>query len=88
MAFTKTQIGVTVGIVVAAVAVWHFVDAGKSKPKQNAVVPVSVLTLTASDVPVYVDGIGTIQAYNTVVVRPRVDGELTAVKFREGQDVK
>ena len=33
-------------------------------------------------------GIGTVQAYNTVTIHARVDGELTSVAFREGQDVK
>lgn len=87
--FTKTQIGATaIVVVVAAAAVWHFTGAEKSKRAQGAPIMVSVLTVTAADVPVYVNGIGTIQAYNTVTVRPRVDGELTAVKFSEGQDVK
>jgi multidrug efflux system membrane fusion protein len=40
------------------------------------------------DVPIFLDGLGTVQAFNTVTVRPRVDGELTQVLFREGEDVK
>jgi multidrug efflux system membrane fusion protein len=40
------------------------------------------------DVPIYLDGLGTVQAYNTVLVRSRVDGELVKVAFTEGQDVK
>jgi multidrug efflux system membrane fusion protein len=39
-------------------------------------------------VPLYVVGIGTIQAYNTVTMHARVDGELVNVAFKEGQDVK
>lgn len=41
----------------------------------------------AEDVPIILSGIGTVQALNTVSVRSRVDGEITAVLFREGQDV-
>ena len=39
------------------------------------------------DVPLTVDGIGTVQALNTVNIRPMVDGPLTEIRFREGQDV-
>ncbi len=42
----------------------------------------------AGDVPVYLTGLGTVQAYNTVTVRVRVDGALDKVVFVEGQDVK
>ena len=38
--------------------------------------------------PIYLDGLGTVQAFNTVTVHTRVDGELQQVLFHEGQDVK
>jgi multidrug efflux system membrane fusion protein len=41
-----------------------------------------------SDVPIYFDGLGTVQAFNTVTVTTRVDGQLQRVNFVEGQDVK
>ncbi|HLX60392.1 MAG TPA: efflux RND transporter periplasmic adaptor subunit [Planctomycetota bacterium] len=40
------------------------------------------------DVPLYLDGLGTVQAFNTVTVRPQIDGQLVNVAFKEGQDVK
>jgi multidrug efflux system membrane fusion protein len=40
------------------------------------------------DVPIYLTGIGTVQAFNTVNIQSRVDGEITSIHFREGQDVK
>jgi multidrug efflux system membrane fusion protein len=53
-----------------------------------APVPVKVAAAQVEDVPIYLTGIGTIQAYNTVNVQSRVDGEITEIKFVEGQDVK
>jgi multidrug efflux system membrane fusion protein len=52
--------------------------------------PVPVLAAPAkfSDVPVYLDGVGTTKALNTVTVRPQVDGKLTRILFKEGQDVE
>ncbi|MEP6668823.1 MAG: efflux RND transporter periplasmic adaptor subunit [Chthoniobacter sp.] len=51
-------------------------------------VPVVAGTVQQKDVPIYLEGIGTIQALNTVTVRARVDGQLEKVAFTEGQDVK
>src|ERR1700756_1431710 len=51
-------------------------------------VPVVVGLVQKRDVPIYLDGIGTVQAYNTVTVHPQVGGTLTTVAFKEGQDVK
>jgi membrane fusion protein, multidrug efflux system len=51
-------------------------------------IPVSVATVERRDVPIYLTGLGTVQAFNTVTVKTRVDGELIKVAFTEGQDVK
>jgi multidrug efflux system membrane fusion protein len=52
--------------------------------------PVPVLATPArlADVPVYLDGVGTAKALNTVTVRPQVEGKLLSVAFKEGQDVQ
>lgn len=55
---------------------------------RNLPVPVLATTPQAKDVPVYLDGVGTIRALNTVTVRAQVEGKLTAVLFKEGQDVE
>jgi multidrug efflux system membrane fusion protein len=52
--------------------------------------PVSILAEDAriADVPVYLEGVGSAKARNTVTVRAQVDGKLLSVNFKEGQDVK
>lgn len=52
--------------------------------------PVAVVEgiVSTKDVPIYLDGLGTVQAFNTVTVRARVDGQLIKVLYTEGQDVK
>lgn len=51
------------------------------------VVPVLATDARSADVPVYLDGVGTAKALNTVVVRPQVDGKIISISFTEGQDV-
>jgi multidrug efflux system membrane fusion protein len=51
-------------------------------------VPVVAGKAEQKDVPIYLDGLGTVQAFNTVTVHSRVDGALVQVNFSEGQDVK
>jgi multidrug efflux system membrane fusion protein len=51
-------------------------------------VAVDVIEVKRADVPVYLEGLGTIQAFNTVTVTARVDGELQRLAFEEGQMVK
>ncbi|RYJ02698.1 MAG: efflux RND transporter periplasmic adaptor subunit [Acetobacteraceae bacterium] len=50
-------------------------------------VPVELAGVTMADVPVTLDGLGNVQAYNTVTLRARVDGQLDQVLFTEGQTV-
>jgi multidrug efflux system membrane fusion protein len=51
-------------------------------------IPVLVASVAQRDVPIYLDGLGTVQASATVTVKAQVDGVLTQVLFREGQDVR
>jgi multidrug efflux system membrane fusion protein len=57
-------------------------------PTEPPAVPVSVEKVTRQDVPIWLRGLGTVQANYSVQLRPRVDGTLTEVPVREGQDVK
>jgi multidrug efflux system membrane fusion protein len=82
-------------VIVAGAVVWV---AGPWQPQQRqqqggrsrggeGPVPVLAAAANLADVPVYLDGVGTIRALNTVTVRPQVDGKLIKVSFKEGQDV-
>jgi multidrug efflux system membrane fusion protein len=51
-------------------------------------IPVLAATPRIQDVPVYLDGVGSVRALNTVLVRSQVDGKLISVNFTEGQDVR
>lgn len=51
-------------------------------------VPVVAGAAVEKDVPVYLDGLGTVQAYNSVAVRARVDGQVVKIAFTEGQEVR
>ena len=82
--------------VAAALAAYVFWPAGQpAKPQaqgrpggEGRPVQVQTAPVARKDVPIYLDGLGTVQAYNTVTVRSRVDGELIEVLFKEGQDVR
>jgi len=61
-----------------------------TKPVAEAVpvIPVDTAVAANADVPVYFGGLGTVQAFNTVNVKTRVDGQIQSVNFTEGQKVK
>lgn len=54
----------------------------------EAPIPVTVVPVERRNVPVYLDALGTVQALNTVTVRPQVGGQLVSIEFKEGQEVK
>jgi membrane fusion protein, multidrug efflux system len=60
---------------------------GGGQNPTNAAVPILAGIVERKDVPIYLDGLGTVQAYNTVLVRSRVDGQIEKIAFEEGQDV-
>jgi membrane fusion protein, multidrug efflux system len=57
------------------------------KATRNAI-RVNVATVEKTDFPVYLTSLGTVQAFNTVLVRSRVDGQIDKIAFKEGQLVK
>lgn len=50
-------------------------------------VPIIPGKVEVKEVPVYLDGLGTVQAFNTVTVHSRIDGQIIKIAFTEGQDV-
>jgi multidrug efflux system membrane fusion protein len=69
--------------------------AGCSRADKNAkasgpppAVPVGVAAVQQRDFPVYLTGLGSVQAFNTVALKSRIDGQIMQVNFEEGQDVK
>ena len=66
---------------------WHGMGKGTKNDKKPQA-PVTLAPTARKDMPVYLTGLGTVQAYNTVTMHTQVDGQLIAVKFREGQMVR
>jgi multidrug efflux system membrane fusion protein len=87
---------VTVGTVAVAVAIRHqrnqekaaAAPEGRGAAGGDRPVPVLVGPAETRDVPIYLEGLGTVTAYKTVNVRAQVDGRLDRVLYREGQAVK
>ena len=51
-------------------------------------VPVGVATVKEGSFDVYLTGLGSVQAFNTVSLKTRIDGQIMQVNFQEGQEVK
>jgi len=62
--------------------------AAAAKKTGSFPVPVTTIKVAQKDVPIYLDGLGTVQAFNSVTIHSRVDGQLVHIAFTEGQDVK
>jgi membrane fusion protein, multidrug efflux system len=60
---------------------------GRNFRGDDGPVPVIAALTRRADVPVYLDGVGTVRALNSVTVRPQVDGRLLSVNYTEGQQV-
>ncbi len=83
----KTVAVAAVVILVGWYGVHLYQKAHKPKPVKPSI-PVTAGMTKAQDVPIYVRGLGTVQAFNTVTIKSRVDGQITQVLFNEGQEVK
>jgi multidrug efflux system membrane fusion protein len=80
-------------LLIGGYAAWHAysgagravqADNGQKRPP-SAAIPVAIAPVEKADFPVYLNGLGTVQGFNTVVVRTRVDGQIDKISFTEGQ---
>jgi len=83
--------GLGVVLCLALLGLWRL-GVGDTVPSARAqvapsAVPVTAGTVVARDVPQFVQGIGTVQAFNNVAIKSRVDGPIVKVAFTEGQEV-
>jgi multidrug efflux system membrane fusion protein len=88
----KLALAVVVLAVVGIIG-WRLLHTAPSRqggPRQGAdtPVPVTVVAATTRDVPVYLTALGTVQALNTVTVNAQVSGQLKAIHFAEGQEIR
>ena len=76
----------------AAIMAFHHSRHGTSTPAagvaKTSAVPVVTETVSTTDMPVIIRGLGTVAAFNTVSVKSRVVGNVIKINFREGQEVK
>jgi membrane fusion protein, multidrug efflux system len=76
-------------VALAGVAVWYELNRAEPAVKATtAPVPVTVAIASRGDLPIYLTGLGTVQASFTVGVRAQVDGKLEQVLFKEGDHVR
>jgi len=91
---SRLRIVLVAGLVLFAAAYGVVLDhrATAGAAAAQAAKPAAMLVDTAvvrkGDIPVYLDGLGTVTAFNTVTVRSRVDGQLIRVAYQEGQLVR
>jgi multidrug efflux system membrane fusion protein len=89
---TLLLVGIPIALAIVAAPIWYLFHSQRAEaeiPSRPATPPASVLLVTSErrDVPVELKGIGIVQAYNTVTVKPRISGQIMQVVFTEGQRV-
>ena len=57
-------------------------------PREAPAIPVTTAAVVAKDIPLRLYAIGNVEPYTTVSVKARVDGQIVAVKFKEGEEVR
>lgn len=93
--FTRIVGFAAVVSVIVGGAVWALQTGGSDPGKRggshsgdHSAVPVTTGRAQATDVPIYLEGVGTVKARNTVTVRAQVDGKIQSINFKEGDTVK
>lgn len=85
-----TALLAAIAVVIGVLAVTHKFPFEKSVPAVIVTPPVPIVAgvVTSHDVPIYLRGVGTVIAYNTVVVRSQIQGQIVSINFIEGQKVQ
>jgi membrane fusion protein, multidrug efflux system len=79
--------GMAVVAAAAGVWLWRWDAPAPRAASQPPAIPVTVAAAARRDVPIYLQGLGTVQASNTIAIRSQIDGKLQSVNFVEGQEV-
>jgi multidrug efflux system membrane fusion protein len=83
------SLAVGIGFLGTSIAQTSSAPSSPTAPQPDgAAIPVTVAPVTRQDVPVFDEGIGTVQAFQSVLIQARVTGWLDRIAFAEGQDVK
>jgi membrane fusion protein, multidrug efflux system len=87
------RLALALGVAVSATIGVAACSEGRAQPQQTAApatpaVPITAAPVVRKDMPLEVAVIGSVEAYSTVTVRAQITGELTAVKFQQGDDVQ
>jgi multidrug efflux system membrane fusion protein len=92
----KGAVAAFAALAISVAAAWLFeplaptapAGAAEPPPSVGPGVPVTAGTVAVADVPVFLNAIGAVQAFNMVTIKSRVDGQIMQVAFTEGQTVK
>src|SRR5947209_11792691 len=83
------MIAALVGGVVGAARQFGWYSTQASAPRAaSPAIPGRAAAVKRQDVPIVLPGLGTVQAFNSVLVKSRVDGQIIRINFTEGQNVR
>ena len=84
-----TATGVLAAVAGIAYLSMHLLPGSRAAlPKTVPAVPVTIGSVAVQDVPLRLHAIGNVEPYTSVAVKARVDGQIVAVKFKEGDEVR
>lgn len=79
--------GIAVVVLAGGFGLWRRFEQPTHTAARSPAVPVTVASVVRRDVPIFLQGLGTVAASNTVAIHSQVDGKLQSVNFTEGQEV-
>ncbi|MBP6940849.1 MAG: efflux RND transporter periplasmic adaptor subunit [Syntrophorhabdaceae bacterium] len=84
----RKKIVIIICIIIAAAVVYGYLSRKRPPPPARHGVPVLAGKVVQKTMPVIIEAIGTVEAYNSVTIYARIVGQLLRIHFKEGQDVK